>query len=190
MMEIEVECSFCGKKFKRDKNTVNYRKKLGMRIYCSLKCVGKQNNSQLEKPPKGILPPNLVQYNTFDTLSPFRMHMRGVRHRKRKECSITIEDLVEQWNKQAGVCPITGWTMDNTPRSRSINSSKLPFHIKRASLDRIDSSKGYTKDNIQFICLIAQYAKNQFKEKEVLEFCEATYLKAIDKEDLIYGAGI
>ena len=35
------------------------------------------------------------------------------------------------------------------------------------------ASKGYTKDNIQFIALIAQYAKNRFKEEELLEFCLA-----------------
>ena len=43
----------------------------------------------------------------------------------------------------------------------------------RASVDRIDSSKGYIKGNIQFVSLVAQYAKNMWDEKELYNFCEA-----------------
>ena len=45
--------------------------------------------------------------------------------------------------------------------------------MNRASVDRIDSSKGYTKDNIQFVAMIAQYAKHTFTEKELFTFCHA-----------------
>ncbi len=54
--------------------------------------------------------------------------------------------------------------------------------IKRASLDRIDSSKCYTPSNIQFVCLIANYAKNNFLESEMLEFCKAVAKQGFARE--------
>jgi len=89
------------------------------------------------------------------------------------ECTITLLDLREQWDKQRGICPYMGWEMDNPNPCRYVNQGKMPMHIKRASLDRIDSSKGYVKGNIQFVCLMAQYAKNRFTESELLKFCES-----------------
>ncbi len=53
---------------------------------------------------------------------------------------------------------------------RKLKIEKTP---NRASLDRIDSSKGYTKDNIQFVCLIAQYAKNSWHSDVILNFAKA-----------------
>jgi hypothetical protein len=47
------------------------------------------------------------------------------------------------------------------------------FSARQPSLDRIDSNKGYIKDNIQFLSLIAQFAKNKFEEKDVIEFCKS-----------------
>lgn len=38
------------------------------------------------------------------------------------------------------------------------------------SIDRIDSNKGYTDDNIQFTCMIYNFCKNSFTEEQVEEF--------------------
>lgn len=45
--------------------------------------------------------------------------------------------------------------------------------IKRASLDRKDPARGYVPDNVQFVCLIANYAKNAFSDEELVLFCKA-----------------
>jgi hypothetical protein len=39
-----------------------------------------------------------------------------------------------------------------------------------ASLDRIDSSKGYIEGNIEFVCLAINYAKNGFSKEETQNF--------------------
>jgi len=171
MSQIIIQCSHCGKEFTRDANIVKFRLKKGMRSYCSRKCVGKQNCSQLERPPKGKKHPNFASKTQIDEFSPFRQFLRSAR--SRKKCEITVQDLKEQWDRQQGVCPYTGWILDNKFRSRSVNERKLNLHIRRASLDRIDSKKGYEKNNIQFVALIAQYAKNKFSENDLLEFCNA-----------------
>ena len=47
------------------------------------------------------------------------------------------------------------------------------MHPNTASLDRIDSSLGYIPGNVQFVSVIANYAKRDFQEEELFEFCEA-----------------
>ena len=51
-------------------------------------------------------------------------------------------------------------------------TDQLPLTPDRASLDRIDSTKGYVKGNIQFVAVMAQYAKHGFTEQELLGFCK------------------
>lgn len=38
------------------------------------------------------------------------------------------------------------------------------------SLDRIDSSKGYTKDNVQFVCLMYNLCKSTWTHEDVMKF--------------------
>ena len=173
---IKVKCYNCGNTFERRKSDVDYRKKHGMKIYCGLQCAGKRNSSQL-KPyqyQEGHAATNTTPED--ELLSPFRAFLRRAKlnaKERKKECTISLHDIVEQWDKQKGICPYTGWGMDNPAHDRGNNRGNLTTHPKQASLDRINSSKGYIKGNIQFVTLMAQYAKNKFKESELLEFCEA-----------------
>lgn len=43
-------------------------------------------------------------------------------------------------------------------------------NIRQPSIDRIDSSKGYTKDNIKIVCLGYNYMKNTFDYNSVNDF--------------------
>ena len=179
-MNVKVKCSHCGNYFEREKSVVEFRKKRGMRSYCSRKCVGKDNFNQLEKPPKGVVHPNLVSHTRKNSLTPFRNFFRSAKRRQFSDkgrndgFDLSVEDLVNQWDEQGGKCPYTGWDLDIRAQSRSAKAEKIKmYHPKRASLDRIDSSKPYTKDNIQFVSLMAQYAKNTWDGNELIEFCEA-----------------
>lgn len=117
-----------------------------------------------------------------DEFSPFRYHLRNIKRHARqthsrnrvspREISITLEDLKNQWDKQKGLCPLTGWRMINP-----ITINRVPpLSPRRASVDRIDSSKGYTKENIRFVCWMVQMAKHSFTDKEVIKFCQAVVL--------------
>ena len=46
-------------------------------------------------------------------------------------------------------------------------STKTPL---AASLDRIDSSKPYQIDNVEFVCLCVNFAKNDFPKEDVVAF--------------------
>jgi hypothetical protein len=169
-------CEICGKEFQRITTEAKRNEKLGRRIYCSLKCVGKSNirNIPVEK---RYHPQNLRRGYWTDEYSPFRGHLNRARsHAKNKrECNISLLDLKKQWEKQKGICPYTGWAMENKMQT----SAKLKKSPTMASVDRIDSSKGYTPDNIQFVCFIANIAKHDFSENDFLNFCEAVVKNVI-----------
>ena len=57
-------------------------------------------------------------------------------------------------------CTVTGQTMNlkSHPRKKA-----NPF---KASLDRIDSTKGYTEGNVQWVCLAVNQMKSDKTEEE------------------------
>ncbi len=72
---------------------------------------------------------------------------------------LTSEVLCEKLKK--GVCEVTGINL-------VIDDSK--YHPYSPSVDRIDSNKGYTKDNIQITCMIYNFCKNKFTDEQVRKF--------------------
>ena len=71
---------------------------------------------------------------------------------------LTLEYLKGMWDYQNGYCAISGlkMEMDITRESPS-----------KASLDRIDSSKGYVLGNVQWVCLFVNYAKSDFEDEPI-----------------------
>lgn len=67
--------------------------------------------------------------------------------------------LAETWEKSGGVCALTGWP--------------ISIEEKTASPDRIDSTKGYTVDNIQWVHRHVNIAKNMFDLEHFLSICHA-----------------
>ena len=88
-----------------------------------------------------------------------------------------MEDLWELWESQQGICPYTGWKMVLPETSSQYNREANVRDPKRASLDRIDSSKGYIKGNVQFVCHMANVAKNDYTHDQMIEFCRAIALR-------------
>jgi hypothetical protein len=107
-------------------------------------------------------------------LSPFRFFLKLTRARAKKSirkiCEIDESYLQELWINQKGICPYTGWTLQLPYGSEGW---KGEVSTNRASLDRKDSSKGYVKGNLQFISFMANLAKNNFTESELIKFCQA-----------------
>ncbi len=113
-----------------------------------------------------------------DELTPFRWFMFASKTRtsqksagrKQVEHSITLQNLKDQWDHQNGVCPITGWQLILPKNSNGWYGDRS---LKRASLDRKDSDKGYEIGNIQFISVMANLAKNNYSDTELIGFCKA-----------------
>ena len=103
----------------------------------------------------------------------------------RKICfRITIKKAWEQFVKQAGRCALTNWkiTLSSSGRKRA---NGLQQGEQTASLDRIDSTKGYVSGNIQWVHKDVNRMKSNFSEEYFLEMC-----RAIVKNDSINSCGI
>jgi len=68
-----------------------------------------------------------------------------------QDCDITKEFLQELFEKQKGLCYWFGVSLVPTGEKR---------HPQKPSLDRLDCSKGYTKDNVVLACHAANMGRN------------------------------
>jgi hypothetical protein len=85
--------------------------------------------------------------------------------------SITKDDIQDLWKRQNGLCAITGFQMElaksqKTSRARS-------FSPYRLSIDRIDNSAGYTKDNIRIVCAYVNIMRMDMTDAQLKFWCEA-----------------
>jgi len=76
--------------------------------------------------------------------------------------SLTVEILYEIYAKQNGRCVLTGRLLTATRGQGRVSSN--------VSLDRIDNSLGYTKENIQLTSRKANEMKGDGTEEELLEY--------------------
>lgn len=77
------------------------------------------------------------------------------------EWRLTLDDVWDLYCKQKGVCNLSG-----LPISWSVVG---PTHT--ASLDRIDSGKGYTLDNVQLVHKDVNMMKQAFKQDHFIAVC-------------------
>lgn len=78
---------------------------------------------------------------------------------------VTLDYITKLFNKQNGLCAYSG--------------VPLTFYIKNvcddttASLDRIDSTKGYVKGNVQWVHKMVNHIKREISEEKFLFWCAA-----------------
>ncbi len=100
------------------------------------------------------------------------MYFAGFRCKARKhniEFNITIEQIWNLYLEQDRKCALTGLPID------FIQSQRLKIKngtATTASLDRIDSTKGYTIDNVQWIHKDVNKMKNAFTQDRYIEICK------------------
>ena len=144
--KVKFICANCSKEaFKSNKDFKKNIKRNTINFFCSKQCKDEHQR---------------------DEYSVYRYFLKEIKKRcrhKHRECAIIVEDLKELFDAQEGKCPYTGFDL-------RLNRDGT---IYQASVDRKDSSIGYTRDNCQWVCLMSQYAKNVFDEEELLTFCRA-----------------
>lgn len=174
-----VKCFVCSKEFDRKESEIKRNKKKGRKTFCSRSCSGKHCIKNIPEEKRGDGRFLLKKGSEKDEYSPFRFFYNLCKRRAKEKpglgFDLTLEDIKKQWEKQKGVCPYTGWKL-KISECLSVKN-KIRKSPDRASLDRIDSAKGYIKGNIQFISLISQYAKNDWDEEVIFEFANAVKLK-------------
>ncbi len=83
------------------------------------------------------------------------------------EFSLTITEIDELWAKQSGRCALTG--LELVMPERYVENSD----VGTASLDRIDSKKGYVTGNVQWVHKDVNRMKHAFPTERFLELCRA-----------------
>ncbi|MDY6902782.1 MAG: hypothetical protein SWZ49_32635 [Cyanobacteriota bacterium] len=177
----------CGKEFNKSRSEFNRSEKLGRPHFCSLSCHAKYRGLGTSKIEANRATSHLKNIIRTDEYSPFRNHLKVMKKsakRRKHQCSVTLADLKELWEKQKGICPYTGWNLLLLPSTTDYKNATLT--IDRASVDRIDSSLGYIQGNIEFVAVIANFAKNVFTRKDVIKFCRDVYrYRILNETDLI-----
>lgn len=169
MKTIQLTCGWCAQTFSKPLKEVTRQRKKGREIFfCNLSCSA---NACLV-PHSGPHDPTSLLKRAYrrepDAFSPFRWFLKCAKQRG-LECDLTLETLKEMWDAQRGICPFTGWLL-KLPYGAS-RRDKL--HPDSASLDRIDSTKGYLKSNVRFVSVMANYARNRFTDQDVVNFAKA-----------------
>jgi len=84
-----------------------------------------------------------------------------------REFAITLGDLTTMWAAQGGKCAVSSLSLDVSLPISHFGNPLQP------SLDRIDSSKGYTPDNVRFVLLAVNVALNQWGLETFLSVARA-----------------
>jgi hypothetical protein len=94
----------------------------------------------------------------------------GILNRKPKEFLVTIEYLWNQFLTQNKRCALTGLPLsfDGTSKENKFKETSK----QTASLDRIDSSKGYIEGNIQWIHKDVNIMKNDLDSSKFFYYCK------------------
>ena len=173
MSTISVECDFCGKQFEKRKAEYNRRMRLGKtKLFCSQSCSSKrpENITHIKKNASKY---DISQHGGWNKGKgdPFKYYVKGLKNKNRRKPVIDVDAsyLKELWESQNGICPFSGVKM--TLRTHT-NTPYIPTSPYMASVDRIDNDKGYERGNIRFISIMANYARNKFSDKELIDFCK------------------
>ena len=178
-------CPLCNKEYYKTNSEINRNLKLNRLNFCSIKCASKyklslddhlniyrnsKNNKQHLK--------KLNNISKEKSLYNFKYYLRST-IKTRQFINLTTEYLKELWDKQKGICPYTNIKLIPQTLSKSINSNN-PYEY--ASLDRIDSSKGYIEGNVEFVSLGINLLKNKYSKEVVINF-----LNIIKLQDALAG---
>jgi hypothetical protein len=78
------------------------------------------------------------------------------------DIELTLDDLLSLWNKQSGRCAYTGWELNTHTKSPRL-----------VSLERVDNSIGYVKDNCVLVCWMANNAKGTYNMADFVALCHS-----------------
>jgi len=176
---IQLNCGVCSKSFWYINGEYNRQTKKGRTtFFCSLSCA---STFRLKNRTSEEVLRNIKRLQKFNTGRPgkkkgkFTYILRKARNRKFKDglpfdsCN-TFSELTEEYLQSI-------WTercsLSNVPITLQKNGEKMG--LTSASLDRIDSSKGYIQGNVQFVAYGINLAKNNFSDADVISFLDSIH---------------
>jgi hypothetical protein len=186
-LKIELECPVCKEKYLKDKSEFTRNAKKNRMNFCSLACSAKYS-FRVKIPIEKNSNYDISQHskNLIDEFTDFRYAFKTIKSRMHKGCDISLNDLKEIWELQNGICPYSGIKLKLMKHGYKFSDiAQSRFEI--ASLDRIDSSKGYEKGNLVFVSTTVNFMKNSCSVEEIVKFIfiMKEYLQNKTSEDII-----
>ena len=106
---------------------------------------------------------------SYDLLGSMLWNSKSRASKAGRDFELTREDILRMKDEQGNKCALTGWELDWEPAYNGKRNA--PFN--RVSIDRIDSSGGYTKDNVQLVCDGANRIKSNYPQETFIAMCKA-----------------
>lgn len=168
-LESQKTCVRCGQK-KRSKDNFRLLEKSKSFYKRCIQC--EEEIAKNIKPKKQIKESLGICWETYQRgLSAenyLKYALRDAKSRAKylkRDFDIDLNFLISLYKKQNGLCAISKELLTwNSGTGRHKN----PYNI---SIDRIDSSKGYTKENVQIVCYMVNLMKNNMNMNEFISWC-------------------
>lgn len=101
-------------------------------------------------------------------------HINGKSKERKHEMNISIDYAWDLFIKQNRKCALTGLEL-------SFASTNSKYWETTASLDRIDSSKGYLEGNVQWVHKDINKMKLTHSTDKFIDYCKLVYLQSLKK---------
>lgn len=153
----------CGNDVEKCRATMEQYKHQGLTMSCGCKSF-KDKLGNKHGLWKGCGDISLAYFNSLKRGATRRGHRQ-----KEIPFDLNIEYLWELYLKQDGKCKFTDESIIfGTTAEVKNKANRKPT----ASLDRIDSSKGYVKGNVQWVHKITNFMKQDMKDADFIEWCK------------------
>jgi hypothetical protein len=146
----ERKCTSCKKRFVCGRRGT---------LYCSRSCAFLDHPGKLFKGYESIS-------GTYYSKLKIEARLRGI------EFDVSIEYLWELFVKQKGKCSLSGIEIT---LEKSVTSARKNCDLQTASLDRIDSGRGYFENNVQWVHKRINCMKNSDSDSEFIEWIEIVH---------------
>lgn len=168
----KISCHICGKDHNIRLKEYNRQTKKGRKhFFCSISCAASYSakfitsEDRKERAKKAVITSRNNGTLIRNKRGKFTWYLNKIRQRSNGDTNITEKILNDIWIKQSNKCALSEITIFLKDR----NVQNTPF---TASVDRIDSTKPYTPDNIQFVAYSINLAKNTFSDDQIKELIE------------------
>ena len=114
-----------------------------------------------------------ARWNAANAVKLRAQRLHGNAQKRAKAQGWPAPDFSSLWIEEkilAGVCEVTGIPFDLVGQASETTHAKNPWV---PSIDRIDSAKPYTKDNVQLVVYMYNVCKAEFAHEDVVRFCRA-----------------
>ena len=101
----------------------------------------------------------------------FLQNARKSANKRNQEFELTIQDIVNCWNDQLGICAYSG-------RKMKLEAG----HLETVSIERIDNKVGYTVKNTILVCQAINRMKSNFEFNEFFDLCKDVALFLSDDD--------